>query len=171
MDFNIEIQGDLTPMAPQSYADVLSGGATIPMRVCPLCRVVLGASEHACPRDGQAPIEVEGDAVPPELGERFSVMDAMAKGDTGTLWLADDRQTGRRGSLKVVRFKPGTNVAEKQRLKRELAKQATLTNPHLTLPIATGESSGVLWLFREGIDGISLRVRLGSGPLPVNEAL
>src|SRR5687768_283888 len=124
MDFHFDIpEPDLTPRPLGHYPHVLSGAGTIPMRVCPLCRVVLDASESNCPRDGQSAVEVEPDAVPAELAERFGVIEALAQGDSGTLFLADDRTTGRRGVLKVLRFKGGANIAERQRLKRELVKQ------------------------------------------------
>src|SRR5687768_17563596 len=125
MDFQIDIaEPDLTPGPLGHYPPVLTGAGTIPMRVCPLCRVVLDAPENVCPRDGQSPVELEPDAVPAELAERFTILEPLALGDSGTLFLADDRQTGRRGVLKILRFKGGANIAERQRLKRELVKQA-----------------------------------------------
>src|SRR5690242_15841006 len=127
MDFHTDFEPDLTPAPLEHYAVGLSGGGTLVMRVCPLCRVVLGDSESSCPRDGQSPVETTSDELPSDVAERFEITQPFACGDSGTLWLAVDRQTGRRGVLELLRFKSGTNVAERQRLKRELVKQATLS--------------------------------------------
>ena len=142
------------------------------MLVCPLCRIVLAKGEAICPRDGQVPSAREPHPVPAGLAARFQIVEPFADGESGTLYLADDKQTGRRGLLKIVRGIGGWTVSERSRLKRELVKQATLTHPSLVSPLATGETDGLVWLFREWIDGVSLAVKLArSGALPVPEAL
>lgn len=142
------------------------------MYVCPLCRIVLAKGETVCPRDGQAPLTREPFPVPPAVAARFTVVEPFADGDAGTLYLADDKQTGRRGLLKMLRGASAWTVSERSRLKRELLKQASLTHDGLVVPLATGETDNVVWMFREWIDGVSLAVKLArSGALPVPEAL
>lgn len=163
----------LTHTPGPSYARApLEAGSSRTMHVCPLCRLVLPPSDAACPHDGKTPQTHELDAVPGELGERFRVIEPFAVGATGTLFVADELQTGRRGILKLIHTRAGTSVAERQRLKRELVKQTTLTNPHLALPLVTGEAGSSIWLFRERVEGESLRVYLAThGSLSVPEAL
>ncbi|UJR84245.1 serine/threonine-protein kinase [Sandaracinus amylolyticus] len=142
------------------------------MLVCPLCRIVLAKGEAVCPRDGQTPLSREPHPIPPAVAARFTIVEPFADGDSGTLYLADDKQTGRRGLLKLLRGATAWTVSERSRLKRELVKQATLTHPALVPPLATGEADSLIWLFREWIDGVSLSVRLArSGALTVPEAL
>lgn len=142
------------------------------MLVCPLCRIALGPNDGACPRDGREGRPLELDPLPADLSERFKIVEPFGAGETGALYLADEVQTGRRGILKVLHSKGGASVSDRQRLKRELVKQATLANPHLALPLVTGEAAGATWLFREWVEGVSLRVRLArDGQLPVPEAL
>jgi serine/threonine-protein kinase len=142
------------------------------MLVCPLCRIVLAKGETSCPRDGQSPLRRELFPLPAAVAGRFQVIEPFADGDAGTLYLADDKQTGRRGILKLLRGATEWTVAERSRLKRELVKQATLTHGGLAVPFATGEADNVVWVFREWVDGISLAVRLArSGALAVPEAL
>jgi serine/threonine-protein kinase len=142
------------------------------MLVCPLCRIVLSADQPSCPRDGTTGVEQAFETISAELGERFTVVEMFARGDTGTLFLADEPQTGRRGLLKVLHPVGSTHAAERQRVKRELVKQATLNNANLTLPQATGEAGSSTWLFREWVEGVTLRVRLArTGALPMPEAL
>lgn len=135
----------------------------IPMLFCPLCRIVLGTGETVCPRDGSSPLEREPQRVPPTIATRFIVVEPFADGESGSLYLVDDKQTGRRGLLKVLRANTAGTISERSRLKRELMKQATLTHPALVVPLATGEADGCTWLFREWIDGVSLAVRLARG--------
>lgn len=142
------------------------------MFVCPLCRLVLEGGEPTCPRDGHAGVHPRDPSVPEALRGRFAIVEPYGQGASGELYLADDRQTGRRGVLKLLRLPPKATPAEKARLKRELLKQATLASPVLSVPLATGESAGVPWVFREWYEGISLRVKLiRGGALPVSEAL
>ncbi|MEM9191177.1 MAG: protein kinase [Myxococcota bacterium] len=111
-------------------------------------------------------------SIPAELQERFNAIEPFAQGSTGTLYMAREAQSERQGILKLLHNRVGASDAERQRLKRELAKQATAANPHLALPIVTGEADRVIWLFREWIDGASLRSRIDDGgALAVPEAL
>jgi serine/threonine-protein kinase len=133
------------------------------MLVCPLCRVALDPTETTCPRDGREGEEQKFDSVDGELAERFTIVQPYARGATGTLYLADEKLTGRRGILKVLHNESGVSVTERQRLKRELVKQATLGDANMALPLVTGESDGRTWLFREWVEGVSLRVHLSRG--------
>jgi|GEM_PF-1174632 len=162
----------LTPGALGAYPAQPAASESIAMLVCPLCRIVLSADQPSCPRDGTAGVEQAFETISAELGERFTVVEMFARGETGTLFLADEPQTGRRGLLKVLHPVGSTHAAERQRVKRELVKQATLNNANLTLPQATGETGSATWLFREWVEGVTLRVRLArTGALPMPEAL
>ncbi|MFT3923484.1 MAG: serine/threonine-protein kinase [Myxococcales bacterium] len=142
------------------------------MLVCPLCRIVLAANESVCPRDGQTGREAAPLAVVPGLSKRFHFVQPFAHGDSGTLYLADEPETGRRGLLKVLPPVPRALQAERQRLRRELVKQGSLESAYLVAPFATGETEGQLWIFREWLEGVSLRVRLArQGALPQPQAL
>ncbi len=163
----------LTDLRVPAYAPPsFDPGMSTKMLVCPLCRVALDASETTCPRDGREGEEHAFAAIAAELSERFTVVAPFARGATGDLFLADDKQTGRRGILKILHNKSGVSTTERQRLKRELVKQATLSNSNIALPAVTGEASGSIWFFREWVDGVSLRVRLArGGRLATPEAL
>jgi len=142
------------------------------MLVCPLCRIALGPHDAVCPRDGHLGQEASWNAVPVTLEKRFTLIAPFAHGPTGSTYLADEPETGRRGLLKVMAPAGRTQAAERQRMRRELLKQATMTAQHLALPFATGETEGTLWLFRESIEGEALGVHLAnSGALPESEAL
>ncbi len=168
--------------------------------VCPLCRLALlargeatrvdvlpaiedtsalssrpagpRASSAICPRDGKVGVRVDWWPVPASLRERFTVLEPFAHGDGGSLYLADEPETGRRGVLKILASVAKDQLSERQRLRRELVKQATLARSSLVVPLASGEADGVSWLFRERLEGVSLEVRLSrEGALPQTEAL
>jgi serine/threonine protein kinase/tetratricopeptide (TPR) repeat protein len=103
------------------------------------------------------------DTVPAALGKRFRVLEPFGRGATGSLYLADESESGRRGLLKILSGVPKHREPERARLRRELAKQATLAPSRLVVPSASGETEGVTWLFRPWLDGVSLRVRLRQG--------
>ncbi|HEY6881802.1 MAG TPA: protein kinase, partial [Polyangiales bacterium] len=144
--------------------------------VCPLCRIALTAhddlSAAVCPRDGRAGVPVAWWPIPAGLSQRFTVLEPFAHGESGSLYLADEPETGRRGLLKVLAPIRDDQLADRQRLRRELVKQSTLARSHLVVPLASGETDSVSWLFREWLDGVSLEVRLSrEGALPQTEAL
>ncbi|MFW6023455.1 MAG: serine/threonine-protein kinase, partial [Myxococcota bacterium] len=111
------------------------------------------------------------DAILQELGARFSDIRPFGEGRTGTLYLARDGEQGRSGVLKLL-HPDIAQGSEGMRLKRELARQLKMDHPNLALPSATGEAGDRLWLFRDHVQGETLRVRLErEGTLPVTEAL
>ncbi len=139
--------------------------------VCPLCRIALSPLDDVCPRDGQQGHETAWLAVPRSVGQRFHVIAPHAHGATGSLYLVDEPATGRRGLLKLLHPVPSPQHADRQRLRRELVKQAMLARGNLLLPLASGEAEGVTWIFREWLDGVSLEVVLSrAGALHQTEA-
>ncbi|MDB4974260.1 MAG: Serine/threonine protein kinase, partial [Myxococcaceae bacterium] len=139
---------------------------------CPLCRIALPPVDDVCPRDGHSGRQVSWLPVPASLAQRFQVLEPFAHGDGGSLYIVDEPETGRRGLLKILTAVPKEQLGERQRLRRELVKQATLARTHLLVPLASGETEGVTWLFREWLDGVALDVRLSrEGALPQTEAL
>jgi serine/threonine protein kinase len=92
------------------------------MLVCPLCRIALSDPETTCSRDGHEGIRIEAPSPPEALQERFEVVEVFGQGPTSDLFLADDRETGRRGLLKVLRH-DDVAPGERTRRSRELLKQ------------------------------------------------
>ena len=144
----------------------------MPALVCPLCRIALPPIDDVCARDGYLGRELPWLAVPAGLSPRFQVLEPFAQGSTGSLYLVDEPETGRRGLLKILSPAPKEQLTERQRLHRELVKQATLTPGNLIVPLASGEADGFTWIFREWLDGVTLEVRLSrEGALQQTAAL
>lgn len=109
--------------------------------------------------------------IPTEISERFDIHGLFAEGRTGTLHHASERTTGRKGLLKLLRPESVGSASDRQRIKRELTKQVTLSHATLALPWACGEAGKTLWLFREHVAGRTLAQRITQdGPLTSSEA-
>ncbi|MCB9619972.1 MAG: protein kinase [Sandaracinus sp.] len=110
--------------------------------------------------------------IPTEISERFELHGVFAEGRTGTLHHATERSSGRKGLLKLLRAETLGAASDRQRIKRELAKQVTLQHATLALPWASGEVGKTLWLFREHVAGRTLAQRIAQdGPITSSEAL
>lgn len=108
--------------------------------------------------------------LPQDLSSRFQVLNDIGNGPTGASYQVQDSQTGRSGLLKVLDGGAGVPAAERQRIKRELAKQVKLSNPKLPA-LFECSSAEPLWLFREYVEGETLEQRIARGPLPLPVAL
>jgi serine/threonine-protein kinase len=109
--------------------------------------------------------------IPTEISERFDIHGLFADGRTGTLHHATERTTGRKGLLKLLRPESLGSASDRQRIKRELTKQVTLSHATLALPWACGEAGKTLWLFREHLAGRTLAQRVAQdGPITASEA-
>lgn len=110
--------------------------------------------------------------IPSELNERFDVRESLPPSRSGQLFHVTEKTSNRRGVLKILDSALTSSASDRQRIKRELAKQSTLGHSGLALPIITGEVGKTVWLFREWIDGQSLRQRLDdAGALSKSELL
>jgi serine/threonine-protein kinase len=142
------------------------------MRVCSYCHQLVSESDATCPHDGAPPREAVLGKVPGQVHARFPAVEPFARGNTGSLFLAVQQQSGYRGLLKVLSPELAQSPAERTRLKRELRKQTAITNNALARIIDGGEVGNELWLFRDFVQGESLAIRLRQrGALPVPEAL
>ncbi len=145
---------------------------------CLVCRRLFSDSE-LCPHDGQQGVEAEVEDLPSVLEQKFGPAEPFIIGDTGIGYLVQEGPNGQKGLLKVLRFVSEIHASEWMRIKRELSKQPGL-HPRCLVPIMeTGEEAAdqggdrsLCWLFREWVEGVSLKVFLKrEGALDVQTAL
>ncbi len=104
------------------------------------------------------------------LRDRYVVEREAGRGGMATVFLARDRKLGREVAIKVLSPTVMTSVAG-ERFLREIRITAQLQHPNILPLIDSGDAAGLLYSVMPFVDGESLRERLLSGRLPVNEAL
>ena len=108
----------------------------------------------------------EGD----KLGS-YEILAPLGAGGMGEVYRAKDTKLGRQVAIKVLPGRLATNDSARERLRREAMAAASLDHPYICKVFEIGEDGGVLFLVMEFIAGETLHQQLGSGPLPLAEAL
>ena len=104
------------------------------------------------------------------LRDRYVVEREAGRGGMATVFLARDRKLGREVAIKVLSPTVMTAVAG-ERFLREIRITAQLQHPNILPLIDSGDAAGLLYSVMPFVDGESLRERLLSEQLPVEEAL
>ncbi|MEO1233952.1 MAG: protein kinase, partial [Myxococcota bacterium] len=98
--------------------------------------------------------------------DQFRVLRRLGKGGMGQVYAARDEQLGRRVALKLLTAsETGTDALDEART------TAQFSHPHIVTLYAVGTYGELAYLALEYLEGETLRDRLRSGALPVQEAL
>jgi serine/threonine protein kinase len=104
--------------------------------------------------------------------KHYEIVEQIGEGGMGEVYLARDTILGRRVALK---FLPGYLRSDPDRLRRfqqEARAASTLSHPNVCVIHEVGETDdGHPFITMEYIEGTTLRERMGSGSIAVNEAL
>ncbi|HUR94206.1 MAG TPA: serine/threonine-protein kinase, partial [Gemmatimonadales bacterium] len=104
------------------------------------------------------------------LADRYLLEEALGRGASATVYLAQDVRHGRRVALKVLHAALGAALGA-ERFQREIRTQARLHHPHILPVFDSGEAAGHLYYVMPHVETGSLRDRLGRGPLGVAAAV
>lgn len=108
----------------------------------------------------------------PQLNlERYRIVSKIGAGGMGEVFLAQDNALDRKVALKIL---PQTAAIEEERMRRfvlEAKAASALNHPNIITIYEIGETGNNHFIASEFIDGQTLRVRINSGPLPLNTAL
>jgi serine/threonine-protein kinase len=132
------------------------------MKFCSLCRRAAPVEAAVCPHDG-SPLVEQGD-VAPGPGETiagYRLLDVVAQGAAGTVYLTADRTSGRKLALKLLTADL-CRTASIQRIRREARNTVKLSNPHIAGVIECGDHEGRFFIVREWLDGHPLSVAMRS---------
>jgi serine/threonine-protein kinase len=88
----------------------------------------------------------------------------------GEVWLAKDTRLGRYVALKLLPERVAADGELTRRLTHEARAASALNHPNILTVHDIGEHQGRPYVVSEYVEGISLRERLGHGPLPFAEA-
>ena len=94
-----------------------------------------------------------------ELADRYLIEDALGRGASATVYLAQELRHGRRVALKVLHSALGAALGV-ERFQREIRTQARLHHPHILPLFDSGTAAGRLYYTMPYVEAGSLRDRL-----------
>jgi TolB-like protein/tRNA A-37 threonylcarbamoyl transferase component Bud32/Tfp pilus assembly protein PilF len=100
----------------------------------------------------------------------YSVMDSIGAGGMGVVYRARDAHLERDVALKVLPADTLADDAARRRFRKEALALSTLNHPNIATVFDFDTQDGVDFLVMELVPGESLRDRLKSGPLAIEEA-
>jgi len=106
------------------------------------------------------------------IGGDFVVREARAEGGMGSVWVAEQRSTGKLRAVKVMHREIVADAALKKRFEQEAKVGARIPSEHVVEVVAAGvdEPTGLPYLVMELLEGEDLRQRLEArGALPLEE--
>jgi tetratricopeptide (TPR) repeat protein/TolB-like protein len=104
------------------------------------------------------------------LADRYTFGPLVAAGGMADVYSATDIRHRRRVAIKVMR-RESVGFSGRTRFTREIAIAANLSHPNIVPLFDSGQAGMNLYYVMPFVDGPSLRERIASGPLPLDEAL
>jgi serine/threonine protein kinase len=101
----------------------------------------------------------------------YEITAEIGKGGMGEVYQAKDTKLGRDVAIKVLPEEFARDTDRVARFQREAKLLASLNHPNIAAIYGLEESEGIHFLVMELIEGDTLRDRIKSGPIPVEEAL
>ena len=102
---------------------------------------------------------------------RYRVGSLIGEGGMGRVFLAEDRELGRKVALKFLPDEAEADPKVRERFRLEARAAAALDHPFICKVYEIGESEGKTFIAMEFVPGDTLRELLTRGPLPRHEAL
>jgi serine/threonine protein kinase/Tfp pilus assembly protein PilF len=101
----------------------------------------------------------------------YKIIEKLGEGGMGVVYLAEDFNLERKVSIKFLPHHIAGNSEEGKRFKIEAKAAAALNHPNIATIHAIEESGEDTFIVMEFIDGIELKERIKSDPIPINEAI
>ncbi len=104
-------------------------------------------------------------------GGRYEILEQVGEGGAALVFRGRDHHLDRDVAIKVLRPELAGDPEFAERFRREATAAGGLCHPHIAQVYDIGSEGGVPFIVMEYVSGGTLRDRLRSGPLPVDEAL
>ena len=138
---------------------------------CPTCGGKLPAGSDGCPRCLlRLGVAAASTAMPERLGS-YEILSRLGQGGMGEVYRAHDARLDREIAIKVLPDLLVGNPERTARFQREARVAASLNHRNIAAVYGFEEEDGAHFLVMELVPGTTLAERLGSGPLPIDEAL
>ena len=135
-----------------------------------LSQVVSGTYVASSRRFTAFHVTVLRDELQRTLGADYTLERELGGGGMSSVFVAQDNSLGRTVVVKVLPYELAATVSV-DRFKREIMLSAALQHPHIVPVLSAGETDGLPFFIMPFVEGESLRIRLGRGPLSVREAV
>jgi serine/threonine-protein kinase len=110
------------------------------------------------------PVVADRVEVGQEIGG-YAVTGRIGEGGMGAVYLAEQRESGRRVALKVLLSEMAENEEFRRRFERESKYASSLEHPNIVRVHEFGEANGVAYMVMEYVEGSDLTAELAGGPL------
>ena len=148
---------------------------------CPKCQAAVSDDSQFC---GKCGASLEGEAQtrtiqgPSALFKKdqliagkYRIIQKIGEGGMGVVYKAQDTKLDRPVALKFLPPEMTRDPASKKRFIQEAKAAAALNHPNITVVYEIGEDEGQTFIAMEFIEGKTLRERIESGPIEIEEAV
>jgi eukaryotic-like serine/threonine-protein kinase len=101
----------------------------------------------------------------------YEIVAPLGAGGMGEVYRARDERLGREVAVKVLPADSSSDPDRLRRFQQEAKAAGALNHPNLVAVFDTGQHEGSPYVVFELLDGVTLRQRLGGGPLPARKAV
>jgi len=95
----------------------------------------------------------------------------IGAGAMGEVYLAHDEKLDRRVAIKLIAKELAGDADRQRRFRQEAHAASSLNHPNIVVVHDFGEWGGRPFIVTELVEGVTLRERLGDGPLPIQDAI
>ena len=101
----------------------------------------------------------------------YKILEKLGEGGMGVVYLAEDTKLKREVAIKFLPHHISANEEERKRFEIEAQAAASLNHPNIATIYSIENSGDEIFIVMEYIDGIELKDKIKSTPIPINEAI
>ena len=101
----------------------------------------------------------------------YKILEKLGEGGMGVVYKAEDTKLKREVAIKFLPHHISSNEEERKRFEIEAQAAASLNHPNISTIHSIEESDSEVFIVMEYIDGIELKDKIKSGPIPTKEAI
>jgi serine/threonine-protein kinase len=101
----------------------------------------------------------------------YKILEKLGEGGMGVVYLAEDTKLKREVAIKFLPHYISSNEEERKRFEIEAQAAAALNHSNIATIHAIGEADDEIFIVMEYINGMELKDKIKSGPIPASEAI